>query len=73
MSYLASSTELLNYTKTEESLVLNFNDQIFADTNSNEILEEVVYSINLSIDDNYDVKSVMYLVDDNIVDSYILH
>jgi len=73
MSYLASSTELISYTKTDESFVLNFNNQILADINSNEILEEVVYSINLSIEDNYDVKSVMYLVQDNIVDSYILN
>lgn len=73
MSYLTSSTELLNYTKTEESFVLNFNNNILADVNSNEILEEVVYSINMSIKDNYDVKSVMYLVDDNIINSYILN
>lgn len=73
MSYLASNTELLNYTKTEESLVLNFNNQILSDINSNEILEEVVYSINLSIEDNYDVKSVMYLVEDNIIDTFSIN
>lgn len=73
MSYLATSTELLDYTKTNESLVLNFNNQILSDVTSNEILEEVVYSINLSISDNYDVKNVMYLVDDNIINNYILN
>lgn len=72
MSYLATSTELLNYTKTSDSIVLNFNNQILADITTNEILEEVVYSINLSISDNYDVKNVMYLVEDNILNTYIL-
>lgn len=73
MSYLATSTELLDYTKTGKSLVLNFNNQILSDVTSNEILEEVVYSINLSISDNYDVKNVMYLVEDNIINNYILN
>ena len=73
MSYLASNTELLNYTKTDESIVLNFNNNILADINTNEILEEVVYTINLSIKDNYDVESVMYLVDDNIISTYLLN
>jgi len=73
MSYLASSTRLLDYTKTDDSMVLNFNNEILSDINTNEILEEVVYSINLSISDNYDVESVMYLVDDNIINTYILN
>lgn len=73
MSYLATSTELLDYTKTSESIILNFNNQILADITTNEILEEVVYSINLSISDNYDVQNVMYLVEDNIINTYLLN
>jgi len=73
MSYLASSTELLNYNQTENSIVLNFNNQILSDVNNNELLEEVVYSINLSIKDNYNIKNVMYLVEDNIINTYILN
>ena len=73
MSYLATSTELLDYTKTSESLILNFNNDILADVATNEILEEVVYSINLSISDNYDIKNVMYMVEDNIINNYILN
>lgn len=70
MSYLNSNTKLVNYTETDNSLFLNFNNQILNDINSNHILEEVIYSINLSIGANYDVKSVMYLVNDNIIDTF---
>lgn len=73
MSYLTSNTELINYSVLSDSIVLNFNNNILADINSNEILEEVVYSINLSISDNYDIKSVMYLVEDNIINNYVLN
>lgn len=73
MSYLASSVELLDYSQTENSLVLNFNNQILSDVHNNELLEEVVYSINLSIKDNYNIENVMYLAEDNIVNTYILN
>ena len=72
MSYLASSVELLDYSQTENSLVLNFNNQILSDVHNNELLEEVVYSINLSIKDNYNIENVMYLAEDNIINTYIL-
>ena len=69
MSYLAANTELLNYSILENSIILNFNNKILSDINTNEILEEVVYSINLSIND---VQNVMYLVEDNIINNFNL-
>ena len=73
MSYLTANAELLNYKILDDALILNFNKQILSDINTNNILEEVVYSINLSISDNYNVKSVMYMVDDNIINNYLLN
>lgn len=72
MSYLNSKTELLSYNETDKSLLLNFNENILNDINTNNILEEVTYSINLSISDSYDVKEVLYYVNDKIVSTFSL-
>lgn len=63
MSFLNYNTKLLNYDFNREVLTLNFNDFLFNDNNSNIILEEVIYSIALSIRDNYSVKEVIFNVD----------
>ena len=62
MSYLNSDTSLINYTLNNESMKLNFNDSIYNDKNSNKILEEVIYTISLSIEDNYNIKEVIFEV-----------
>jgi len=70
MSYLNSNTELLSYNETDKTLLLNFNDSILTDINTNNILEEVTYSINLSIKDNYDINEVLYYVNDKIITTF---
>ena len=70
ISYLNNNTELLSYNETDKSLLLNFNENILEDINTNNILEEVSYSINLSIKDNYDVDSVIYYVNDKVVSTF---
>ena len=72
MSYLNSKTELLSYNETDKSLLLNFNENKLNYINTNNILEEVTYSINLSISDSYDVKEVLYYVNDKIVSTFSL-
>ena len=64
MSYLNSNTKLLATEQELDSLFLVFNDYIFSDMTTNNILEEVIYSISLSIKDNYDVKEVVFEVGD---------
>ena len=49
ISYLNNNTELLSYNETDKTLLLNFKEGILEDINTNNILEEVTYSINLSI------------------------
>lgn len=70
ISYLNSNTELLSYNETDKALLLNFNESILSDINTNNILEEVTYSINLSIQDNYDIDEVFYYVNDKIVSTF---
>ena len=63
MSFLNYNVKLLDYEFKDDTLTLNFNDYIFDDVNKKDILEEVIYSICLSIRDNYDVKEVIFNVD----------
>ena len=55
MSYLNSNTKLLEISESVDSLDLVFNSYIFSDVDEKEILEEVIYTISLSVKDNYDV------------------
>ena len=63
MSYLNSNVKLLSTEQELDSLFLVFNDYIFSDMTTNNILEEVIYSISLSINDSYDIKEVVFEVD----------
>lgn len=70
MSFVNSSTELLEYDIEDTDMKLMFNNYILSDVDSKDILEEVIYSIALSIRDNYDVESVsIYVNDEEIVKS----
>lgn len=72
ISYLNSNTELLSYNETDKTLLLNFNEGILEDINTNNILEEVSYSINLSIKENYNVDEVLYYVNNKIISTFNL-
>lgn len=62
MSFLNYNVKLLNYEMNDDILTLNFNDYILNNLDKNDILEEVIYSICLSIRDNYDVSKVIFNV-----------
>lgn len=67
MSFLSSGTKLLSTIKTDELMQLSFNNLIFSDRINERIDEEVIYTILLSIKDNYDVKEVVIEVDNKEV------
>ena len=62
MSYLNANTSLINYEQDGDTFNLNFNDAILENKSSNKILEEVIYTISLSLNDNYNVEEVNFLV-----------
>lgn len=62
MSFLNEDAKLLKSTIKEETMILEFNDAIFNSLNEKSILEEVIYTISLSIGDNYNVKEVLFQV-----------
>lgn len=64
MSYLNANTNLINYDLDNDILKLNFDKYILNDSESNKILEEVIYTISLSFLDNYNVREVDFLIND---------
>lgn len=63
MSYLNNNTLLLSVNELEDEITLNFNSAIFNDINTKEILEEVIYTISMSINDNYNVNTIVFNVE----------
>ena len=64
MSFLNSNTKLLATEQEVDSMFLTFNSYIFSDMSERNVLEEVIYTISLSVGDNYDVKEVVFEVED---------
>ena len=62
MSYLNSNTVLLSSDLNDDAMMLLFNQYIFNDLGTKNILEEVIYTISLSVDANYSVKEVLFNV-----------
>ena len=63
MSYLNSNTKLLKSNIDKDLMSLEFNDYILNDYEDKKILEEVIYTISLSIYDNYNVHEVSFIND----------
>jgi len=72
MSYLNSNVELLNIEEVDNILRLEFNNYIFNDIDEKNILEEVIYTISLSVFDNYDVDGISIIVDNEEIYKKVL-
>lgn len=72
MSFLNSNTKLLATEQEVDTLFLVFNEYIFSDMDEKNILEEVLYTIELSIADNYDVKEVVFEVQNEEIHKSVL-
>ncbi|MBE6149445.1 MAG: hypothetical protein E7170_01820 [Firmicutes bacterium] len=59
MSYLNSNTELLAIEEQSNILELTFNSYIFQSMSDKQILEEVIYTISMSVKENYDVDELV--------------
>lgn len=64
ISYLAASTNITNYELLENAISLSFNNYLLANMKEEEILEEVKYSIALSLRDTYGVNEVIFNIPD---------
>jgi len=63
MSYLDTNAKLLNYEINDNIIKLNFNNLILSDITSNNILEEVIYTIGLSLCNELNMEAVIFQVD----------
>lgn len=72
MSFLNDNVKLLSVEQIEDTLNLNFNEYIYSNLDTKEILEEVIYTICLSVEDNYDVKQIVFNVNDEEIYKSVL-
>ena len=72
LSYLNSNTKILAIEEQPDILELTFNSYIFSDVESKDILEEVIYTICLSVKDNYDVSEVVIKSEDEEIYQAVL-
>lgn len=64
ISYLASSTSMTNYELLESTISLSFNNYLIANLKDDAVLEEVKYSIALSLRDTYGINEVIFSIPD---------
>ena len=72
MSYLDNNIKLLDYEIVDNTIKLDFNEAILSDITSGKILEEVKYTIGLSLCDELNVKEVVFIVDDQEISIFSL-
>lgn len=72
MSFLNSNTELLEVQNENNIMELTFNNYILSNFDKKDILEEVIYTICLSIKDNYDVEEVIFNVENEEIYKSVL-
>lgn len=70
ISFLATNAELTEYEILENTISLSFNNYVFDNFEEKTILEEVKYSIGLSIQDSYKVSEIKFHVDGEEVASF---
>ena len=64
ISYLAASANMTSYEMLKNAISLSFNNYLIANIKEDDILEEVKYSIALSIRDTYGINEVIFNIPD---------
>ena len=72
MSYLDSNIKLLDYEIVDKTIKLDFNEAILSNITSSKILEEVKYTIGLSLCDELDIEKVVFLVNNQEISTFSL-
>ena len=72
VSYLDNNIKLLNYEILDKTIKLNFNNLILSDITNDLILEEVIYTIGLSLLDEIPVEKVIFMADNQKISTFSL-
>ena len=72
MSYLDANVKLINYELNDKTIRLNFNELILSDIANNLILEEVMYTIGLSLTQELDIDDVIFEVNNREISTFSL-
>jgi len=72
MSFLNLNTKLTEYEIKEKSMYLTFNNYILDNLEEKKMMEEVLYTICLSIADNYDIDEVIFMVGDEEITKSVI-
>ena len=70
--FLNFNTKLEKYELKDNNMYLTFNDYILDSIEDKNILEEVIYSISLSISDNYNVNEVVFMIGDEEITKSVI-
>ena len=73
MSFLNSNTELLNYEIKDRQMKLEFNNYLIDDIDKMNILEEVKYTISLSLKDNFDIDEILFYVGNEEIEKTVFN
>lgn len=65
ISYLKASANMTNYELLENAISLSFNNYLIANMKEEQILEEVKYSIALSLRDTYGINEIIFNIPDS--------
>lgn len=71
ISYI-NNIKQMSYVIEDDTVKINIDKALFDILNSNKTLETVIYSMNLSLEENTNAKEVIYMVDDYIYKKYFL-
>lgn len=70
MSYLDTNVKLHDYELADNVIKLNFNELILSDITNNLILEEVMYTIGLSLCEDLNIDEVVFLVNNQEISTF---
>ena len=71
MSYLDTNVKLLDYEIIDKVIKLDFNDFILSDITNERILEEVMYTVGLSLCSEFDLEKVVFMVDNQEISTFL--
>ena len=72
VSYLDNNIKLLNYEILDKTIKLNFNNLILSNITNDLILEEVIYTIGLSLLDEIPVEKVIFMANNQKISTFSL-